>query len=570
MNERILTLETETDSSLGLLKIWNLPFQSVLSNLLYLIDVLDDPEKNDNPFDFASRLSYILPELKKRCSDLTLYESFEAITLVDSKEYLQDLNFLNAYAHFSMIIPQVRRGTIVTTSIDNDKIKLEFDSDLTQKAELIDRLYSNLACELVIPYKELNKLEQFIEYEYKNDLVHGEIEYLWVVKLHEYYTRAQISIKVLPDHVLVNNFGFSHEELYSFCAAFRAFADFILSQGRVYKKLANDESLSEQAREDLAKTYMNCMVYQLEETDLELILEVSKIDEDKFYKIISYYTTVISNATNKEISNVSSCGDGYFPPLTLVSKVFITSPHAIRCLMTANNLLYSLNRTKKKIFDDNVSNELEPVLIKQIQRIFAGIPKSKSIPNIKYGNGAGEIDLMVLSEEEGICISIQAKATLAPDSSRTVARVEDRVHEGIGQTKRFDMLSAKEKLAIVNDAFNTKLAEVTIIPLVVVRSSAGSTKSWNYNDEYKIVNYPVLAKIIADKILTNNLSLKFFSNEIFSFQNEIISSSKHSYKTETLEINKTSIQFPIIEFSIEELMLTNFQTLKVFTEFLND
>lgn len=571
MNKQILLLEKEMDSIFDSLKIWDLPFQAVLSNLLFLADIVDSPDKKDNPFDFASRLSYILPQLKKRCNNLTLCNtSLEALRLAESEEYLKDLSFLNSYAHLSMITPQVHRNTFITREVQNNLIKLEFEDKLTENAELIDRLYSNLACEVIIPFDRLDELGKLIRYEYENDIILGEEEYKWVIQIYKYYLRAQVSIKVLPDNVLIENLGFSHEELYKFCAAFRAFADLILVQGNTYKDLSMNESLSIEEREYLGQAYVNCMVYQMADRDLELIQDVSGLKEEILYKILSYYTTIISNDTGKEIQNISSCGDGYFPPLTLISKVFITSPHAIRCLLNVNNLLYSLNITQKRIFDNHISGELEPILIKQIRRVFDGIPGLRSAPNVNYGSDNSEIDILVLSEESGVCISIQAKATLAPDSARTVARVEGRVTEGVTQTQRFEKLSEDEKLQIINRTFNTNIQELKIIHLIVVRSSAGSKKSWNYNEEYRIINYPVLAKILADKIISQNLSIEYLPEEILEFQQNLIDSSECSFEIETLEINNTMIQFPIIDFNIEKLLLTNFTTLKVFPDFLDN
>lgn len=571
MNERILQLEVEMDAKFESLELWNLPFQTILSTLLYFADLINNSDGEDNPYDYLGRLSYVFPKLKEKCNDLSLdNDSFTSMMKGHSEKYIEEFQFVIAYAHFSILQPQVRKSILVTESYDSELIKLKFTTNETILSELIDRLYSNMACEFVIPYREIEKLEKFISYDIAQKMIGDESEIEWMLKLYKHYLNFQISIKVLPEHVFQSNFGFSNQELVRFCAAFRAFADHLICQAKVYKSLGSDESLPYEEQEYWMSLYMGSVSYQIRSQHIELIKDVSGLSDETFFKILGYYTTVISNETGHKIPEVSSCGDGYFPPLTLISDVFITSPHAIRGLLTTNNILYSMNRTKetKSKFDSAVSGELEPVLINQVERLFRSFLGIKTRPNVDYGSKMGEIDLLVLSEDEKVCISIQIKATLAADSTRTVMRVEDRVIEGVKQTERFDNLPEREKLSLINGAFDTNFSEIKFLHLIVVRASAGSEKAWAHNKKYKIVNYPFLAKVLAEKLVAKNIVFGDIINEIDIAQQVLVEESNYSTRDQLMNINSVNINFPIIEFDTDNLLLNNMRTLKVFHDFL--
>jgi hypothetical protein len=55
-----------------------------------------------------------------------------------------------------------------------------------------------------------------------------------------------------------------------------------------------------------------------------------------------------------------------------------------------------------------------------------------------------------------ICLVLQVKATIAPDSSRTVDRVQQGALEGVQQINHFRALENDTKQEIINKAFDIK------------------------------------------------------------------------------------------------------------------
>ncbi|GEM_PF-3186170 len=211
-------------------------------------------------------------------------------------------------------------------------------------------------------------------------------------------------------------------------------------------------------------------------------------------------------------------------------------------MLAFNNILYSLNKRSEKLFSDQISPFLEPAPIRQAEYLFSLIPGIRFKPNINYPGG--EIDFAVLSESEKIALCFQAKGTIAPDSARTVQRVEDRTLEGMKQILRFDALLPSEKEKIVNTAFNTSLNNIEFQQVLLVRSCAGSATGWDTNDRFPIVNYVVLALIIAEMISTRSYSLQQFCQQIWAKQNELIRTSDAKVVYEKLPIGEHLMEFP--------------------------
>jgi len=142
---------------------------------------------------------------------------------------------------------------------------------------------------------------------------------------------------------------------------------------------------------------------------------------------------------------------------------------------------------------------------------------------------------------------MQVKATIAPDSARTVERVEGRALEGIKQIEAWEKQSATEQEAIINNHFGTKLKDIKIIHVLVMRSSAGSAAAWATIDRYPIANYSLLGWLLANKKESGNGSLLHFDDEIRSAQKEIVAMSDSKIVMEELKIGEYSITFPNVD-----------------------
>lgn len=537
-------IETELDELFKELPVWNLSFQTIISTLLITVECIDLKQNKDTAMDYISRLSYLYPNIEKFAAKKKVTTTTHSI--LGSQEYLQYFDFLSGYGHFSMLMPQVHRKMFAISQLDKKSFYLKYADEITEHAEIIDRLYSYLSQEIIINYPN-NILNEYVKQKVKSGFwATNEIDDELIRDIFVHYKRNSLIVKPLPDQVLINTLGFSYEDYYSFCAAGRALSDWQMALARAFYAEAIKSVDDEELADKLMSEYFEYSVCCYKNIGFELNRKLAGLSENIFNKILSFYLTVYEQPTNKVIKSNSVCGDGYFPPFIVMGDSFIYGLHCTKYMLTLNNILYSANNNPeiKKTFDNLISGQLEPVLINQLIYLFSNLTDLKIIPNINYAGG--EMDLLIVSDKEKFAICIQAKATIAPDSGRTVKRVEDRSIEGINQIKHFERFTEKEKLNIINNAAGTSLDTVVLENLLVVRSCAGSKKIWHYNDKYPIINYILLASIIADKLQEQVFTISDIIPRIKSAQQELVSKSAGSIDYETLTIHDYQIKFPFV------------------------
>jgi hypothetical protein len=563
MLEELIKIEQELDKQVEQLSVWKLSFQSILSSVLFTTEQIAFNGKEDVAHDYISRLSLIYPIIKKHSSKQKLIDTSQA--MMKAIDSVDDIMFLNAYAHFSMLMPQIHRNTFVVKSINNGVVILDYPNKETLDAELMDKLYSYISLHVVIPSFHRKELEEFAAAKVKaKNTELGAPEFLWIKRIQLDYLKYYLNVKVLSSSAFKEGVGVTYDEYYAFVATLRAFAEFFIVLGRSYRKSTNDNNTLKE-NDYLWAEYYEFSVLCLRYVTLGFFLQISELKEESFYKLLSYYMDIYSNDTGVNFETLSYCGDGFYPPITLIEKSVIYSPHGLNSLLNINNILYSINKNDKKKFDEVISPNLEPILINQLEYILSKIEGISIGKNISYSKS--EIDMLVLSKKEKTCLVIQVKTTIAPDSSRTVNRVQDRTLEALKQINIFETLSYEEKLKIINDEFNESFTDLKLINLIAVRSSAGSKEAWEINEKYKIVNYSFLSKIVSNKLKNKDFSIGDIEAKIEESQIELKSIAKWSIITNTIKVGNYEFQYPEIDFAGKILTGYNVETLKMFPQF---
>ena len=103
--------EAELDAKLAALSIWKIPFQTIISSLFYTIEMIDKDGRHFVAADYTSRISYLYDIIRNKAASAPVVSSHEAIMHKDFVKYINDQLFLNAYAHYSLLMPQFHRGT---------------------------------------------------------------------------------------------------------------------------------------------------------------------------------------------------------------------------------------------------------------------------------------------------------------------------------------------------------------------------------------------------------------------------------------------------------------------------
>src|SRR5690606_4819677 len=122
-------------------------------------------------------------------------------------------------------------------------------------------------------------------------------------------------------------------------------------------------------------------------------------------------------------------GDGFFPPLWRIDGSVLFNCDVLKLMLPARNILYSLNKTNQQLYDNSISQHLEPQLIENARAVLDGVSGLIVVPNVEWENG--EIDLLVFSVDENACLHVQAKAAIPPQGTRMIRAVEDRIDEGL-------------------------------------------------------------------------------------------------------------------------------------------
>jgi hypothetical protein len=563
MKEKLVEIEKQIDSLLEELSIWKLSFQDIYSTLLLMTEKIDYDGDKDTAMDYLSRISLIYPTIKKLAQDIEIESTTTSILKTGNKQFLEDISFLIAYAHFSLLMPQIHRNVLSVNQVSEFCFELDFANDNIKNSELIDKLYSTISLQISFSSKEIDNIKLHTDKKAKERENNFDgYDFQLINKLFEHHKKFFINIQVLPDDIIESKLGFNHNDFILFSSALKAYSDYFIILARSYKEQINEEQYSPEENDKLMSEYMEWSVCCLKYQALGWFLGTSGLKKDKFDVILSYFIDIYSNKTGIQLIENSSCGDGYLPPITLIEKSIIFSPHALRYLVNFNNILYSINQKNKKLFNDEISQHLEPTLINQLEYLFSEFNDLEIRKNVTYTKS--EIDMLLLSKKENICITIQVKTTIAPDSTRSVARVQDRTLEAFKQINIFESLSNQEKKDIVNREYDINIDDIKFINLIVVRSCAGSDQAWEINDKYKIINYSLISKVLCDKLKNKDFEFSNFEDEISTKQKELIDTSNWRIEYETLKIDKYEIKFPNIFFDDNKIIPHNLSTFKCF------
>jgi hypothetical protein len=564
--QALIDIEKELDKKAESLTVWETSFQNIISQILLGIDAVVKMKGIEIAIDHCSRLSYVFELIKRKSAKGKITSTTEAILSIDTK-YIDDIKFLIAYAHFCMLMPQIHRGYLVPVKIEDKFIKIDYSSPETEYAELIDRLYAYISLQVAVSFKEEKQLDEYLNQKALNhDTTFSGSDAMWVKKLYEYFKTYSINVEVLPSDVLRDGIGLDYNEYISFTSTIKAFSYYWLRLGyRYYDHAMLVKGTSADLADQLMSEYFEFMVNCHDFKFVGFYMTISGLSKEKVISGISHYLSIYTNNTGEPFSEKAYCGEGFLPPFILFDKHIISSVYASFYMLNLNNVLYSINKMQPKLFDEKISQHLEPTLINQLVYLFSSLHGVSTRKNVNYSKG--ELDLLVLSEVDNTCLVIQVKATIAPDSSRSVDRVQTRALEGIGQVNTFRETSMNEKLKIVNDSFGISFTNLSFIDILVVRSCAGSELIWKKNDEVRIANYTLLASIIANKLKANDNSIAHFDDSIKSAQEELIKKSSFKKEYQNLQIGEYTLRFPNIETDLSAVVSLNFRLYEFLPDF---
>lgn len=160
MLENLVEIEKILDKKLEKLSIWKLSFQDIFSTLLLIAENIDYKGDSDTAMDYISRISLIYPLIKKYANNKEIESTTNSLLNTGTKEYLEDINFLISYAHFSLLMPQVHRKILNVNQLSDLSFKLDFTNDNIKNSELIDKLYSTISLQISFSPKGIQTVDR--------------------------------------------------------------------------------------------------------------------------------------------------------------------------------------------------------------------------------------------------------------------------------------------------------------------------------------------------------------------------------------------------------------------------
>jgi hypothetical protein len=258
-----------------------------------------------------------------------------------------------------------------------------------------------------------------------------------------------IETNLVKPEIFENHLEFSFENFNKIRAGLLSFADYCSCRAytifSLYKETKN---------QNLLKEYFEWVAVNFTDSYfIGTLMFITEVNEAEVSKIIKFFTLDV------ESKNYSDFEDGFTPTLIKVKNSYFFSPHIIRSNLITRNILYIVNKKQSDIFNNLISQHLEPSLLEKATNILSKIPglKIKNSINWSAKDCCGEFDIAGYHPDHNIFLHVQAKAALPPQGARMTKAIERRSEEGIKQLERFYNLSEESKNTILSSKFNCKL-----------------------------------------------------------------------------------------------------------------
>lgn len=537
--------EKDLDKIIENINLSKYPLQSIL--LLFHMSIsacclderFDISENNCDCNSIPSAFSYLLSFLND-CDVVTTGSAVEMIDKLPDELRNNFIDIMN-YGAFCEIAPFIWRG-IYDIKIDDNTLILNFNEEYIE-SEKKDIILSSLSTPFSIGNDRKDRdlyVEQVTKYllhrKFNFDLMKYEI-----LTSKKWYKKHWYDNNIMPDEIYPP-LGFTKAEYIEFHIFWLSFVDYYIKSSNAivkYIRESGDDSqiIANEYFEHISPRIKKNIFYNL--LDKQLI----RLNKDVFFKIMKIFAVnVKDNFSNQE---------GYFPIFFDFEDSYMFSPFNIRTRLSPRNLLYILLKTNKKLFDESLSQFLEPNLIKHAVYLFESFSSIRIKINKKWEKG--EFDIIMYEALENVIIHVQAKGTLPAEGARMTKRLEDRINEGINQLNRFNKESNKEQ--ILSNIFDTEIKNPTIINVILATAGFGTAEVWNKINNQKIValNLSLLYNYII-RCNQENLNLKNFFDDINKITDEIIQATNPYIENKTYKIGNKTIIYPSFEYEGSKLL----------------
>jgi len=477
----LYSFETEIDNKIAQSNVFKLPLISVLTFLFGTIDnmIRSGPlgggiSKSEEADALGSRLSY-LTDFFKKCTPEIAASAINAFS--NSVQFAADFPEIISYAHFSELVPEVRKGYYEVRKFD-EGFELVHPNEEFAKAEAYDILLTELSLTFLVG-ETPDLTQQFIELAGQLSQPNVVLMSKVLTALFQYRLNSIKEVPILEPNAFQISIGTTWEDFCKVRAALFAYTDYCIRLADALEVLWLNESNNTRKEAIFDEFYEWVVVSNNKSFFMSLLRGLTNVKSSEIERILKFFTI---NFENQDFKNA---GDGFFPPLVDYSEFYLFSPHILRSVLTGRNIFYVLNKCNPTQFNNIVSQHLEPTLLKQALEIFKILPGLEKFSNEKWSKG--EFDLLIYQSSSNTMLHIQAKAAIPPQGARMTKAVETRSQEGIKQLNRFQDLPENERDSVISKILEKRVEKVRCVSVLLCRAGLGTYSVWKLKKDITVV-----------------------------------------------------------------------------------
>lgn len=487
--EELKAFEARADAAILALPLLQLPARAVLAGLHYLVFTGFHGRQLTGKGDVGigetilQRLSHALPIIRHLKPEPFGESAEDAITtFMEAYGDGSDLAELLSYLHFSELMPEAHRAYYSVEALGESGFRLTHKDAEFAHGQAKDITLSEIA--LPFPIESDGAIEG--EFGRLADMA-PEIDWAFVARyiaLNAYkYRHGMAEADLITDASIKHIFGFDRTRFIFIRSVVLAFAEFCDKLATAMHALI----LAKQLPEDRMPEALEWASVNLKEDFLIGLFAVGAgAKPEEVERFLEYYSIDFRQALAADWG-----GDGYFPPFARFKGSLLFSPVMVLAFLQVRNAVFAFAKKDKKTFDNDVSDELEPVLLHQAGELLRRGGDWIVVEDIKFPGG--QIDLLIATSGDDGVLLIQAKGNLPPQGARLTDRLADRVSEGVRQIMKFEALPEDMQRDVIEKAIGRKIGKVETHHAVMVRSCFGAVDVFAHDFPYIRLTAPLLA-----------------------------------------------------------------------------
>lgn len=555
--------ETKFDSwvkELGLLK---LPVRAPLTALHVLADGLYNgsrlnlqraprPEAGNSA---AGRFSYLIPLLMSCDSEPLGEDSDNALQAVtDTDPDFTQLAMLVGYSHFCELMPEVHRGYYLVEGNQDAGFQLRHPSADFAGHEALDIVLSELSLSVFLNPPDSLFSGQFDGLARK--VPFADFREMWgaLSLLNEHYRLYFNEPPFLTEDGYRAATGVEIKEFVRFRAALIAMADFARGMASAIDRRIRREG---DPGERLWKEMLEWISVCWNKTAFFGFLKgLSGLEFGKLERLVSLFSVDFRSGKKSGVT----ARDGFFPPIAMLEGTVLYNPDLLKLFMTARNIVFAVRHQDERLFNDMVSQHLEPSLVQQAADLLRAVPGFEVIVGRHWHKGGrnGELDMLVFSAAENVALHVQAKAAIPPQGARMVQTIEGRVREGLDQLKRLSDLPRADRDAVLSQALERTIIGVEVIDVLLSRSCFGTSKVWSQLRNVVPLNLTLLAGVTKGARLgRKSMSLLTLPVQVQDEINQLMHRARPQWVTKEAILGRVVFRLPMLEFDSEAVRVAN-------------